>query len=73
MDEWVDGRRHVDLGGYRHLGGGAAGRRDWQDFQKIIVSSERAGELNERKSMLVKLSTDKTVSATVAAVPTADQ
>ena len=28
MDEWLDGRRDVDLGGDRRTGGGPAGRSD---------------------------------------------
>ena len=37
MNEWMDGRRDVDLGGDRRNSGGPAGRRDWQAVQEIIV------------------------------------
>ena len=67
------GRWDVDLGGDRRSGSGPAGRRDWQAVQEIIARSRPAGELNERKSMLVKLSTGKTVSETAAALQAAVQ
>jgi hypothetical protein len=35
MDEWLDGRRDVDLDGARRGGGGPAGRRNWQAVQKM--------------------------------------
>ena len=69
----MGGRRDVDLGGDRRGGGGSAGRRDRQVVQEIIVRLEPAGELNERKPMLVKLSTDKTVSEAAAALQAAVQ
>jgi hypothetical protein len=41
--------------------------------EEIIVHSESSGELDEKKSMLVKLSTDKTVSEVAAARQSAVQ
>lgn len=41
MDEWLDGRRDVDLAGDRHSGGGPARRRDQQPDQKIAVHYPR--------------------------------
>ena len=37
MDEWLDGRRGMDLGPDRRPGGGPAGRRDCKADQEIIV------------------------------------
>jgi uncharacterized protein (DUF302 family) len=73
MDGGMGWRRNVALGGDRRSGGSPAGRRDWQAVQEIIVRSEPAGELNERKSMLVKLFTGKIVSETGAALQAAVQ
>ena len=46
MDEWLDGRRNVDLDRDRLSDRGPAGRRDWQDVQEIIVRSRLAREVN---------------------------
>ena len=35
MDEWMGGRRDVDLDGDRRPGGGPAGRRDCEAVQEI--------------------------------------
>lgn len=36
MDDWLDGRRDVDLDGDCSSGSGPAGRRDWQAVKKIV-------------------------------------
>ena len=46
MDEWLDGRRNVDLDGDRRIGGGSAGHRDYQIVQEIVVRSRPTRELN---------------------------
>ena len=43
MDEWLDGRRDVDLDVDRRTGGGPADCRDCQDVQPKIVSSGPPG------------------------------
>jgi hypothetical protein len=43
MDEWLVGRRDVDLAGNRRTGGGPAGHRDYQVVKEIIVRSRSAG------------------------------
>lgn len=37
MDEWLDGRRNVDLDCDRNTGASPAGRCDKQDVQEIIL------------------------------------
>ncbi len=39
MDEWLDGRRDVDLDGDRRTGGGPARRRYQQAVQEVIQRS----------------------------------
>ena len=46
MDEWLDGRRDVDLDIDRRTGGGPADRTDLQAVQEIIVRSRPACEVN---------------------------
>jgi len=46
MDEWMNGRRNVDLDGDRRTVSGPADRRDYQVVQEIIVGSGPACEVN---------------------------
>jgi hypothetical protein len=39
LDEWLDGRRDVDLASDRHPVGGAFGCRDQQAFEKIDIQN----------------------------------
>ena len=45
MDEWVDGRRNVDLDCGRRPAGSPAPCRDYQSVQKMIVRSNPTGEV----------------------------
>ena len=68
----MDGRRDVDLAGDRSSGGCPTGRRYHQPVQKIIQRTKKT--LNqENKPMLIKLSTNKTVSEAAAALQAAVQ
>jgi hypothetical protein len=72
--EWLDEWRDVPLDGDRRPGGGPAGLLDCQSVQKITVPFPPPFEVkvnHGRKIMLIKVSTDKTVSETAAALQAA--
>jgi mono/diheme cytochrome c family protein len=55
MDEWLDGRRDVDLGGDRFSGGGPAGSCHRQAFQEMIMNKKWIISLSFIAGILVTL------------------